>query len=95
MAFLEGVLGVTVGFFVVLVLARYSGHLDWFRKGSGFIAAGALFYLIDVAWNTGTFATKISGAAATWLTFIWELVAFILIVIGALWAVADLLTKGK
>lgn len=95
MAFLEGTLGIAVGIFVLLVLARYSGHADWFRKSSGFIAAGALFYLIDVAWNTGTFASKISSTAATWLTFVWELVAFILIIIGALWAVVDLTTRGK
>ena len=95
MAFLEGTLGIAVGIFVALVLLRYSGHLESIRKATAFIAAGAMFYLIDVAWNTGTFAAKISTAAATWLTFIWELIAFIMIVIGALWAVTELVTKGK
>lgn len=95
MAFLEGILGTAVGIFVALVLLRYSGHMDSVRKPTGFIAAGALFYLIDVAWNTGNFAAKISTIAATWLTFIWEFVAFILIVIGALWAVVELTTRSK
>ena len=95
MAFLEGTLGIAVGIFIALVLLRYSGHLEAIRKATAFIAAGAMFYLIDVAWNTGTFATKISSVAAVWLTFVWELIAFILIVIGALWAVVELATRGK
>lgn len=95
MAFLEGTLGIAVGIFIALVLLRYSGHLEAVKKASGFIAAGALFYIIDVAWNTGNFATKISSAAATWLTFVWELIAFILILIGALWAVVELATRSK
>ena len=95
MAFLEGTMGIAVGVFAALVLLRYSGHLDAVRKQTGFIAAGALFYIIDVAWNTGSFATKISASAATWLTFVWELVAFILILVGALWAVVELATRAK
>lgn len=95
MAFLEGTLGIAVGIFAAMVLLRYSGHLDAIRKQTGFIAAGAMFYLIDVAWNTGSFAAKISASAVTWLTFVWELVAFILILIGALWAVVELATRAK
>lgn len=95
MAFLEGTLGIAVGIFAGLVLLRYSGHLDAIKKQTAFIAAGAMFYLIDVAWNTGSFAVKISAAAVTWLTFVWELVAFILILIGALWAVVELATRAK
>jgi hypothetical protein len=33
--------------------------------------------------------------AMGWLTFLWELIAFILIIIGALWAAAELVTKSK
>jgi hypothetical protein len=95
MAFLEGMIGTAVGLGIVLVLLRYSGHGDAIRKATGFIAAGILFYVVDVAWSTGTFATMISSAAVGWLTFVWELIAFILIVIGALWGAANLITKPK
>jgi len=95
MVFLEGMIGLAVGLGIVLVLLRYSGHGEAIRKATGFIAAGILFYVIDVAWGAGTFATRISSTAATWLTFIWELIAFILIIIGALWATAELVTKSK
>jgi len=95
MAFLEGMIGLAVGLGIILVLLRYSGHGDAIRKATGFIAAGILFYVVDVAWNAGTFATKISATAMGWLTFLWELIAFILIIIGALWAAAELVTKSK
>ncbi len=95
MAFLEGMIGLAVGLGIVLVLLRYSGHGDAIKKATGFIAAGILFYVVDVAWTAGTFATKISGTAFGWLTFIWELLAFIMIIIGALWGAVELMTKSK
>jgi hypothetical protein len=53
-----------------------------------------MFYIIDLAWSAGTFAAKIAtGTAMGWITFAWELIAFILIVIGGLWAAIDLMRK--
>lgn len=91
---IEGtIFGITLGLLLALVLLRYSGFLDHAKKPIAFIAAGVLFYIIDIAWNAGTFATKIASDAALWLTFIWELVAFILIIVGAIWGAAELITK--
>lgn len=95
MAFLGGTLDVAIGILIALVLLRYSGHMENVRKSTAMLAGGALFYIIDMAWNTGTFATKISAAAFTWLTFVFELVAFILIVIGAIWTVVGLTAPKK
>jgi hypothetical protein len=88
-------LGIALGLMLALVLMRYSGFLDHVKKAMAFVAAGVLFYIIEIAWTAGTFAGKIASDAAVWLTFIWELVAFILIIIGALWAAAELVTKVK
>ena len=91
---IEGTIwGITLGILASLVLLRYSGFLDHAKKALAFIAAGALFYIVDIAWNAGTFAVKISSIASVWLTFIWELIAFILIIVGALWGAAELITK--
>ena len=91
---IEGTIwGITLGILASLVLLRYSGFLDHAKKALAFIAAGALFYIVDIAWNAGTFAVKISSIASGWLTFIWELIAFILIIVGALWGAAELITK--
>jgi len=86
-------LGISLGLLLALVLLRYGGFLDYVKRAVAFIAAGVLFYIIDIAWNAGTFATKIASDAAVWLTFVWELVAFVLIVIGAIWGAAELVTK--
>ncbi|MFH0869250.1 MAG: hypothetical protein V1839_03420 [archaeon] len=96
MAFLGGTLDVALGILIALVLLRYSGHLDEkVKKATALIAGGALFYIIDVAWNTGNFATKISAVVVNWMTFIFELVAFILIIIGAIWAVAGMAASKR
>ena len=86
--------GVVIGILASLVLIRYAGLFNEIKNPAGFIVAGALFYLVDIAWTTGTFAQKIVSSAATWLTFVWELIAFLLIVIGALWAAVILITKS-
>jgi hypothetical protein len=85
--------GWAIGLGIVLVLLRYAGILHLVPKPAGFLAAGAMFYVIDMAWTAGTFATKIASSAAVWLTFAWELLAFIFVIVGGLWAVAELITK--
>ncbi|MEM2873874.1 MAG: hypothetical protein QW063_00240 [Candidatus Nanoarchaeia archaeon] len=92
---IEGtIFGLVLGLAAALVLLRYAGILHLVQKPAGFIAAGLMFYIIDLAWNAGAFAAKIAtSTAAAWVTFAWELIAFILIVIGSLWAAADLM-KG-
>ncbi|MBD3263000.1 hypothetical protein GF374_01320 [Candidatus Woesearchaeota archaeon] len=95
MAIESTIWGITLGLLASLVLLRYSGFLDHVKKAIAFIAAGVLFYIIDIAWNAGTFATKIASSAAGWLTFVWELVAFILIIVGAIWGAAELIIKTQ
>jgi len=92
---IEGtIFGLVLGLAAALVLLRYAGILHLVQKPAGFIAAGIMFYVIELAWTAGTFAAKVAtSAAAGWITFIWELVAFILIVIGGLWAAVELMRK--
>jgi hypothetical protein len=85
--------GWAIGLAAVLVLLRYAGILHMIPKPAGFLAAGVMFYVIDIAWNAGTFATKMLSPAAQWLTFAWELIAFIFIIIGGLWAAMELIRK--
>lgn len=94
MAIETTIFGLVLGLAGALVLLRYAGLLHMVQKPAGFIAAGLMFYIIDLAWGAGTFATKVATSAATgWVTFAWELAAFILIVIGSLWAAVDLMRK--
>jgi hypothetical protein len=94
MAIESTIFGLVLGLAGTLVLLRYAGILHIVQRAAGFIAAGVMFYIIDLAWSAGTFATKIAtGTAMGWITFAWELIAFILIVIGSLWAAIDLMRK--
>jgi hypothetical protein len=86
-------IGWALGVAAVMVLLRYAGILHMVPKQAGFLAAGVMFYVIDLAWNAGTFATKMASAMTGWLSFAWELIAFIFILLGALWAVAELIRK--
>ncbi|MBS3064154.1 MAG: hypothetical protein J4445_01735 [DPANN group archaeon] len=94
MVFLDGTLGIAIGILAGLVLLRYSGLMDKIIVPAGFIAAGVMFYFIDVATSLGV--TDMLGETATvWLSFIWQLLALIFILIGALWAVVAFITKPK
>ena len=93
MAIESTIFGISLGLLLALVLLRYGGFLHHIEKAAAFIVAGVMFYIIDIAWNAGTFASQISSTAAQWLSFVWELIAFILIIIGALWAAAELIRK--
>ena len=94
MVFLDGTLGIAIGILAGLVLLRYSGLMDKIIVPAGFIAAGTMFYFIDVATSLGI-ADKLGVTVSTWLSFIWQLLAFIFIIIGALWSVAAFITKPQ
>ena len=94
MAIEDTIIGITLGLALALVLLRYAGVLHQVQKAAGFIAAGLMFYVIDIAWNAGILSTQLgAGAASVWATFAFELIAFILIIIGALWGAVELIRK--
>ncbi|HKZ49531.1 MAG TPA: hypothetical protein VJ110_00845 [Candidatus Nanoarchaeia archaeon] len=96
MAIEETILGVTLGIGLLLVLLRYAGVLHQVPKAAAFVVAGLMFYVIDIAWNSGVLSATLGpGAAAVtqWLTFVFELIAFILILVGGLWAAVELIRK--
>ena len=94
MVFLDGTVGIAIAILAGLVLLKYSGLLERVKIPAGFIAAGTMFYFIDVAAGLGI-ADKLGATASTWLSFIWQLLAFIFIIIGALWSVAAFITKPQ
>ncbi len=94
MVFLEGTLGIAIGILAGLVLLKYSDLMDKVKVPAGFIAAGTMFYFIDVATSLGI-ANMLGETVSGWLSFVWQLLGFIFILIGALWAVVAFITKPK
>lgn len=92
---IEGtIFGLVLGLAGILVLLRYAGILHLIQKPACFIAAGVMFYIIDLCWGAGTFTTKLASEQVLgWITFVWELVAFLLVAIGCLWATIELMRR--
>jgi hypothetical protein len=90
---LDQVLGILIGTLLALVLLKYSGFLDKIKRSAAIIAAGTLFYIVDLAWNASALVTRIPANTAVWVTFTWELVAFVLIIVGVIWSAIELITK--
>jgi hypothetical protein len=96
MAIEDTIIGVTLALAAALVLLRYAGVLHLVPRAVSFIVAGIMFYVIDIAWMAGNFTARLGASAGTmvqWIAFIWELLAFILILIGAAWAAVELMRK--
>ena len=87
----ETTLGILIGSLLALVLLKYSGLLTKIKRPASLIAAGALFYLVDLVWNSSVLITKVPINYAVWVTFTWEAIAFALIIAGVVWSVIELI----
>lgn len=76
---------IAIGLLVIAALFKYSGFMEKLGGALGLIMAGVMFYVIDVAWTASGFAAKLDATMVVWLSFIWQLIAFILVLIGAIW----------
>jgi len=80
----EGTVGVGIALLLGIVFLKYSGFMDDIRKEIGYIAAGAVFLLLSsvVATIGATPAFTIPGTV--YVELIFAVVAFILVLIGAI-----------
>jgi hypothetical protein len=90
MVFETQTLGILIGLLLALVLLKYAGILTKIKRQASIIAAGTMFYLIDLAWNASSLVTKVPLDIAAWITFTWQAIAFALIIVGAVWSAIKL-----
>jgi len=89
------VFGAELDFVIVLLLAavflRYSGYLTKeMKRPVGYILGGAVFLLINYVWLMWTgFYPDIQS----WVSYIWSIIAFILILIGGLWTTFEFIKR--
>ncbi len=93
MAFLEGVIGVGVGLLVGLALLKYSGYVDQLKKELGYFAAGAVFLLLTSVLGTVSDAIPSVAGAVGWINIIFDVIAFILVLIGAIAMAIQIFSK--
>ena len=95
MAFLEGTIGIGVGVLVGLALLKYSGYVDALKKELGYIASGAVFLILaSILEPVGTQVPSIATAVG-WISIIFWVIAFILVLIGAIAMAIQIFSKLK
>jgi len=87
----EGSLGVGIGLLLGLAFLKYSGYVDAVKKELGYIASGAVFLLLGAV--VSTVAASINIAAISYVELIFVVIAFILVLIGAITMAIQIFSK--
>ncbi len=95
MAFLEGILGVGVGILVALALLKYSGYVDQLKKELGYLGSGAVFLILGATLEPIATAIPSIATAVGWINIIFIVIAFILVLIGAIAMAIQIFSKLK
>jgi amino acid transporter len=95
MAFLEGTLGIGVGVLVGLALLKYSGYVEALKKELGYIASGAVFLILAAVLEPVATGIPSIATAVSWINIIFWVIAFILVLIGAISMAIQIFSKLK
>jgi hypothetical protein len=93
MALFEGTLGVGIGLLVGLALLKYSGYVEATKKELGYIASGAVFLLLAATLVPMAQTIPSIEIAITWINVIFMVIAFILVLIGAIAMAIQIFSK--
>jgi len=91
----EGSLGVGIGLLLGLAFLKYSGYVDAVKKELGYIASGAVFLLLGSVLNATSDALPAIGIAVAYIELIFIVIAFILVLIGAITMAIQIFSKLK
>jgi len=95
MAFLEGVIGTGVGILLGLAFLKYSGYVEALKKELGYIASGAIFLILAATLEPVGTAIPTIAVAVGWINVIFLVIAFILVLIGAISMAIQIFSKLK
>lgn len=91
MAIFGGLLDVVVVVFLVLVFAEYIKLRAKVEKPMKFLAASALLLLLAYSFGMSVFAY--AGGAAAYGTQLFEILGWIMLLVGTLWGTLELIKK--
>lgn len=91
----EGTLGVAIGIFLGLALLKYSGYTDQLRKELGYVGAGGVFLLLSSVLITISEGVTSIAQAVSWINIVFMVIAFILVLIGAIAMAVQIFSKIK
>ena len=79
---------------VGIVLLKYSGYKEKLSRGLGFVVAAVMFWWLTAATGIGFWTGSGLIQAAQALAVIWQVIAWILLLVGAFLVASDL-AKAK
>ena len=91
----EGTLGVGVGILLGLAFLKYSGYVDQLKKELGYVGSGAVFLLLSAVLAVVGAEIPAIATAVTWINIIFYVIAFILVLIGAIGMAMTIFSKLK
>ncbi len=92
---LEGFLGTAVGILLGLALLKYSGYVDAVKKELGYIASGAIFMLLAAVVESTSSSLAQLDTIIGYISLIFVVIAFILVLIGAITMAIQIFSKLK
>ncbi|MBI4095784.1 MAG: hypothetical protein HY438_02895 [DPANN group archaeon] len=95
MAFLEGTLGVGVGLLLGLAFLKFSGYVDQLRKELGYFASGSVFLLLTPVLSEVADRVPSVTTAVGWINVVFAVIAFILVLIGAIAMAIQIFSRLK
>jgi len=95
MAFWDGTIGLGIGVLVGLALLKYSGYVDALKKEIGYIASGAVFLILASVLEPVGLQVPSIATAVGWISIIFWVIAFILVLIGAIAMAIQIFSKLK
>jgi len=91
----EGTLGVGVGILLGLAFLKYSGYVDQLKKELGYVGSGAVFLLLSAVLDVVGGEVPAITTAVMWINIIFYIIAFILVLIGAIAMAMNIFSKMK
>ena len=91
----EGAVEVAIGFLVGIALLKYSGYIDHVKKELGYIGSGAMFILLSQVLMVTRASEVITTNVVDIIGLFFGVIAFILILVGAITMIIDLVRKIK
>jgi len=95
MVLFSATIEVGIGLLIGIALLRYSGYMEHIKKELGYVASGAVFLLLATVLPTISFALPIAATGIEWLNIIFIVIAFILVLIGAITMAVKIFSKLK
>lgn len=94
MVLFEGLLGLGLMCLLVPLLAEYGKFRKRAEKAFNWIAGGGISFILAVAFNyqVVSFWTY-AGQISVWLQQLFEFIGWIFVIVGAIWAMAELAKK--